>query len=564
MPLFFVNSLEIVLTFYIDGAGLMFLSFVLAVSSSVLLFSGSYMKEDFHMVRFIMVVLLFVLSMGLLITSLNLISLLLGWDGLGVVSYVLVIYYQNEKSNAAGMITALTNRVGDAAIMMSIGFMAEMGSWNFMYTTEDTMPDQIAFLGVMIILAGTTKSAQMPFSAWLPAAMAAPTPVSALVHSSTLVTAGVYLMVRFHPLFSGSVIMVMLAITAFMTTFMSSVSALSECDLKKIVALSTLSQLGVMVMTLSLGLPQLALFHLMTHATFKALLFMCSGKIIHSMGDTQDIRSMGNLVASLPLTSAFFNLSNLALCGFPFLAGFYSKDLLVEVILMNDLNIMTLCLMTMMVGLSSAYSLRLTALSLLNYSSSPALFGASDEDTLISGAYAMLGTLAIVSGATLSWLFLPTPYLILLPPFLKILTLAATLFGVAIGLILAFGFKNYPLTLSEFFMNMWLLPVISGAAPASLSLNMNKKMAMVDLGWAELWGGKGGNTLLVNLAALLPKGSLATMFSYQLIGGIVVSLLLIYMYLGSLISTWRWKRQGVISKCPKKCIFYNPTCCYFL
>nr|VFU78689.1 NADH dehydrogenase subunit 5 [Proasellus jaloniacus] len=552
IPLFYTNSLEVILTFYIDGAGLMFLSFVLAVSSAVLLFSGSYMKEDFFMTRFILLVFLFVLSMGLLITSLNMISLLLGWDGLGVVSYVLVVYYQNEKSNAAGMITALTNRIGDAAIMLTIGFMVESGSWSFMYLTEEAMPKEISFLGVMIILASITKSAQMPFSAWLPAAMAAPTPVSALVHSSTLVTAGVYLMVRFHPLLTNSKVMSLLALIAFLTTLMASISALSECDLKKIVALSTLSQLGVMVMTLSLGLPQLALFHLMTHATFKALLFMCSGKIIHTMGDTQDIRSMGNLTNSLPLTSAFFNLSNLALCGFPFLAGFYSKDLLVEVVLMGDMNIMTLCLVSLMVGLSSAYSLRLTFLSLINSPSTPSTFSASDEDKQISGAYIMLGAMAVVSGATLSWLLLPAPYMIILPLALKTFTLTLTLIGVGVGLILAFSFKSSYLHLAEFFMGMWLLPVISGAAPSNLSLNSHKKIMMVELGWAELWGGKGGHTLLVDLATLMPKGSLAAMFSAQLIGGVVVSLLMFNLYLGSLFSMWRWKRQGVFSKCPKK------------
>nr|VFU78613.1 NADH dehydrogenase subunit 5 [Proasellus escolai] len=552
-----------ILTFYIDGVGLMFLSFVLAISSAVLLFSGSYMKEDFHLPRFVMMVLLFVMSMSLLITSLNLISLLLGWDGLGVVSYVLVVYYQNEKSNAAGMITAMTNRVGDVAVMLSIGFMVEMGGWNFMYTTEDMMPKEISFLGALIILASITKSAQMPFSAWLPAAMAAPTPVSALVHSSTLVTAGVYLMVRFYPLFTNSKIMELLALVAFLTTLMSSISALSECDLKKIVALSTLSQLGIMVMTISLGLPQLALYHLMTHATFKALLFMCSGKIIHAMGDTQDIRSMGNLVSSLPLTSAFFNLSNLALCGFPFLAGFYSKDMLVEVILMDDLNSMTLCLVAAMVGLSSAYSLRLTILSLLNYPSTSVSFGTSDEDSRVSGAYLMLGILAVSSGAILSWALIPAPHLILLPAPLKILTLGLTLAGVGVGLILAFGLKSYPLGLSEFFMNMWLLPAISGALPTNLGLHSNVKIMVVDLGWAEMWGGAGGHTLLVGLAKLLPKGPLATMFSYQIIGGVVASLLMINMYLDSLISMWRWKCQGVLSKCLKKWIFSNPTCWYF-
>nr|VFU78655.1 NADH dehydrogenase subunit 5 [Proasellus grafi] len=536
MPLFFTNSVEIVLTFYIDGAGLMFLSLVLVISSAVLLFSGSYMKEDFYMTRFILLVLLFVMSMGLLITSLNMICLLLGWDGLGVVSYVLVVYYQNEKSNAAGMITALTNRIGDAAIMLIIGFMVESGSWNFMYFSKDTLPEELVFLGVMVILASVTKSAQMPFSAWLPAAMAAPTPVSALVHSSTLVTAGVYLMVRFHPLLVGTWVMNLLAATAFLTTLMASVSALGECDLKKIVALSTLSQLGVMVMTISLGLPHLALFHLMTHATFKALLFMCSGKIIHMMGDTQDIRSMGNLVCSLPLTAAFFNLANMALCGFPFLAGFYSKDLLVETILMNDTNIMSLCLMSAMVGLSATYSLRLTALSLINAPSTPVTTSTSDEDPLVVGAYVMLGGLAVTSGAVMSWVLLPTPQMILLTPVLKVSALVLTLGGAVLGLTLTANFKNRPIFLSEVHMNMWLLPTLSGMVLSKFSLKLHSGLSSVDLGWAELWGGKGGYNLLVNLALMLPKGVLASMFTYQLLGGVVIMLFLVFIYSGSLMS----------------------------
>nr|VFU78873.1 NADH dehydrogenase subunit 5 [Proasellus spelaeus] len=536
IPLFYINSVEIILTFYIDGAGLMFLSLVLAISSAVLLFSGSYMSEDFHLPRFIMLVLLFVLSMGLLITSLNMISLLLGWDGLGVVSFVLVVYYQNEKSNAAGMITALTNRVGDAAIMLIIGFSVEMGSWSFMYAAEDSLPEEVIFLGSVVVLASITKSAQMPFSAWLPAAMSAPTPVSALVHSSTLVTAGVYLMIRFHPLLADNKIMSFLAITAFLTTVMSSISAISECDLKKIVALSTLSQLGIMVMTLSVGMPLLALFHLMTHATFKALLFMCSGKIIHTLGDTQDVRSMGGLVSSMPMTAAFFNLANLALCGFPFLAGFYSKDMLMEVFLMNDINIMTMSLVCLAVGLSSVYSVRLSLLSLFNSPSTPTTLEATDEDHLISCSYIMLGGLAMVSGATLSWLLLPTPFLILLPPALKILTLALMATGAGLGIILSTRTNSSAILLLEISMNMWLLPLLSGVLPSKLGLGAHSKIMVMDSGWAELWGGKGGYHLLVNLALLVPKGTVASMFSYQLIGGAVVALLLMYIYLGSLMS----------------------------
>nr|VFU78687.1 NADH dehydrogenase subunit 5 [Proasellus cavaticus] len=522
------------LTFYIDGVGLMFLSFVLAISSAVLLFSGSYMKGDFFIVRFVSLVLLFVLSMSLLITSLNMVSILLGWDGLGVVSYVLVVYYQNEKSNAAGMITALTNRLGDAAILLTIGLLVESGSWNFMFSVDSLLPEEMWYVGILVIFASITKSAQMPFSAWLPAAMAAPTPVSALVHSSTLVTAGVYLMIRFSPLLSASGATWALALTAFLTTMMASMSALWECDLKKIVALSTLSQLGVMVMTVAAGLPQLAMFHLLSHATFKALLFMCSGKIIHTMGDTQDIRMMGGLTSGVPVTVSFFNLANLALCGFPFLAGFYSKDLLVESLLTSGLNMMALCLIMVMVGLSSAYSVRLVFLSFVNYPSLPVVGSAGDEDTLILGAYAMLGGLAVSSGAALSWLLLPSPPMVTLVAPLKMLTLTLMLAGAAVGARLSFKPKDKAILAMEALMNMWLLPHLSGPLPSKISLKVNKKVSSLDTGWAELLGGKGSHTLFTSLSSHLPKGTFGPLLSYQLLGGITLLLALSLVYPGSL------------------------------
>ena len=190
----------------------------------------------------------------------------------------------------------------------------------------------------LVVLAAMTKRAQIPFSAWLPAAMAAPTPVSALVHSSTLVTAGVYLLIRFRPRLGGRVAEGGLLVLARLTIFMAGLGANFETDLKKIIALSTLSQLGVIITILSLGWAELAFFHLLAHALFKALLFIRAGSIIHSVGDYQDIRVIGRLVSYMPLRVIMINLANLALCGTPFLAGFYSKDLILEVAFMNELS----------------------------------------------------------------------------------------------------------------------------------------------------------------------------------------------------------------------------------
>lgn len=195
------------------------------------------------------------------------VSLILGWDGLGVTSYLLVIFYQRSKSYRAGIITALTNRLGDVGLLISIILILPYGTWNFLIY-NDSRVELSLILARLIILSACTKSAQMPFSAWLPAAMAAPTPVSALVHSSTLVTAGVYLLIRINILLVRFEILEILIMLGTFTIFIAGGAAMFEMDIKKIIALSTLSQLGAMVMGLGMGSPTMAYFHLLSHAFF--------------------------------------------------------------------------------------------------------------------------------------------------------------------------------------------------------------------------------------------------------------------------------------------------------
>jgi NADH-ubiquinone oxidoreductase chain 5 len=234
-------------------------------------------------------------------------------------------------------------------------------------------------IGALVLLAAITKSAQIPFSSWLPAAMAAPTPVSALVHSSTLVTAGIYLLIRFNVLLAGTNLGTFLLLFAGLTIFIAGLGANFEFDLKKIIALSTLSQLGLIIRILAIGFPKLAFFHLLTHALFKALLFICAGAIIHNMKDSQDIRFIGGLVISMPLTASCFNLSNLALCGTPFLAGFYSKDLILEIASLSYLNVFSFVLYFFSTGLTVCYSLRLVYYSISGDFNTFRLHPLSDE-----------------------------------------------------------------------------------------------------------------------------------------------------------------------------------------
>lgn len=199
----------------------------------------------------------------------------------------------------------------------------------------------------------------MPFSRWLPAAIAAPTPVSALVHSSTLVTAGVFILFRFYPFLSSyPKFNSILLIIATLTSLIAGLSAITECDIKKIIALSTLRQLGVIIVSLGLHAPLLTFFHLLTHALFKALLFLCAGTLIHFHLHSQDLRFIGNLSLQLPSIVAPIMVSNLALCGTPFLAGFYSKDMILETMLFNPSNVITLILFFFATGLTVSYTTR--------------------------------------------------------------------------------------------------------------------------------------------------------------------------------------------------------------
>lgn len=234
-------------------------------------------------------------------------------------------------------------------------------------------------IGALIILAAITKRAQIPFSSWLPAAIAAPTPVSALVHSSTLVTAGVYLLIRFNILFVETWLGQFLLLISGLTIFIAGLGANFEFDLKKIIALSTLRQLGLIIRILSIGFPKLAFFHLLTHALFKALLFICAGAVIHNIKNSQDIRSIGGFRLQIPITSACLNVANLALCGIPFLAGFYSKDLILEIVSLSYINGFRFFLYFFSTGLTVCYSLRLVYYSLTGNFNSSSLHPLNDE-----------------------------------------------------------------------------------------------------------------------------------------------------------------------------------------
>nr|APX40038.1 NADH dehydrogenase subunit 5 [Longitarsus nigrofasciatus] len=528
-----LNSTNFIYTMLFDWMSMMFMSFVLFISSMVIFYSEEYMNGDLNKNRFILLVVMFVFSMMCMIISPNLISILLGWDGLGLVSYCLVIYYQNIKSFNAGMLTALSNRIGDVALLMAIAWMLNYGSWNFIFYLEIMKNDYIMeLISWFVLLAAMTKSAQIPFSSWLPAAMAAPTPVSSLVHSSTLVTAGVYLLIRFNFSFNSNLMYFLLFISS-LTMFMSGLGANFEFDLKKIIALSTLSQLGLMMSILALGSYKLAFFHLLIHALFKALLFMCAGNIIHNLNNCQDIRYMGSLVNQLPLTCSYLNVCNWSLCGLPFMSGFYSKDLVVEFMSMEILNFYIYMIFYISIGLTVSYSFRLTYY-LMNGNFNYLSFNMMKESSLVmlKGMSGLI-LLVVFSGSIFQWLIFSTPFFICLSFYMKLMTLIMVIIGMWIGYESSkFNFSYKLLTKKKinliFFMGlMWNMPLLS-----TLGINYypiflgNLYLKIFDLGWFEYYGGQ-------NLYFVLKKASFFQLFSlnYIKIYLLMMMIWLIYLFL---------------------------------
>nr|YP_010478312.1 NADH dehydrogenase subunit 5 [Nesophrosyne sp. 17 GMB-2012]UVI59756.1 NADH dehydrogenase subunit 5 [Nesophrosyne sp. 17 GMB-2012] len=493
--IFSFNSVSVSYLIYLDWISMGFCFVVFFISSMVVMYSGVYMGDyNYGSIRFLLLVIMFVVSMLLMIISPSVVSIMLGWDGLGLVSYCLVIYYSSLKSYLAGLITCLINRLGDIGLLISISWLFGYGSWNFMFYLN-YYSYTIFYL---IIISSFTKSAQIPFSSWLPAAMAAPTPVSALVHSSTLVTAGVYLLIRFYNylIFMNCFFLFI----SMMTMIMSSFCANYEFDLKKIIALSTLSQLGLMMSCLFMGLVDLSLFHLLSHAMFKSLLFLCSGVMIHFMGGNQDIRFMGCICLSLPLTSSCFNIANMSLCGFPFLSGFYSKDFIVEVGVFNGLNMFYMTLFYMGLGLTALYSIRLIYYTLVvSYN-----YNCFINSSLCSSVFYMKYSLMVLSAFSLTfgcmfmWLTNLDLGFLLLPFVLSVFSLLMVSLGLYVGHELIFVY--YLLPNYYYYLNgsMWFMYSYSYSLfmiSYAYTLNLFESTY-----WGEYYGGSGLSFYLLKLS----------------------------------------------------------------
>jgi NADH-quinone oxidoreductase subunit L len=321
-------------SFYLDRLSAVMTLIVTGVGSVIHIYSVGYMKDDHSYGRFFAYLNLFLFFMLLLVLGRSMLVLFVGWEGVGLASYLLIGFWFDELANArAGKKAFITNRVGDAGFLLGMFVLyqafgtLDMDRINAAFGGAAVPAVSATLVGILLFIGATGKSAQIPLHVWLPDAMAGPTPVSALIHAATMVTAGVYLVARMSSVYLQSPeASMVIAVIGVATAFFAATIALVQTDIKKVLAYSTVSQLGFMFLALGVGAYGVAIFHLVTHAFFKACLFLGAGSVIHALGGEQDLRKMGGLARRIPVTFATFAIATAAIAGIPPLAGFFSKD----------------------------------------------------------------------------------------------------------------------------------------------------------------------------------------------------------------------------------------------
>ncbi len=347
LPWIYSDLVQVDWAFLFDALTATMLVVINSISFLVHLYSIGYLEEDPHRPRFMAYLSIFTFFMLILVTADNIVQMFVGWEGVGIASYLLInFWFTRLSANQAALKALITNRVGDFGLSLAIliSFFI-FGSMNYltifstaplfesyMFTVFNLKVSYFSLFGFFLLLGAVGKSAQLGLHVWLPDAMEGPTPVSALIHAATMVTAGVFLIIRFSPVLEFSTFtLFLLTVFGSLTAFFASLTGTFQNDLKKIIAYSTCSQLGYMVFACGLSHYNVSLFHLANHAFFKALLFLAAGSVIHAIADEQDLRRMGSFLSTLPLTYVAILIGSLALTGFPFLTGFYSKDLILEI-----------------------------------------------------------------------------------------------------------------------------------------------------------------------------------------------------------------------------------------
>jgi len=559
----------------IDALSSVMLVVVTLVSSIVHIYSIGYMSHDPHKQRFMSYLSLFTFSMLMLVTSDNFLQLFFGWEGVGLCSYFLIgFWFKKESANAAAIKAFVVNRVGDFGFALGIFLIFYLfGTVNYTEVFElipQSLEKELSFLGInfnainlvciLLFIGAMGKSAQIFLHTWLPDAMEGPTPVSALIHAATMVTAGVFLVVRCSPIYEYSPLALnIITIVGMSTAFFAATVALAQDDIKKIIAYSTCSQLGYMFFAVGVGAYNVAMFHLFTHAFFKALLFLGSGSVIHSFKDEQNINLMGGVWKKIPYTWVLMIIGTLALTGFPFLSGFYSKDAIIEFAYLrgNTAGYFAAGIGIFTALLTSIYSWRLLFKTFHgNYNNKKLNISSMHESPMVMIIpLIILAIGAIFSGFLFKDLFIgiesssnfwknsiffleplshdhPPSWFVLLTPILVILSIPIAYYIFIKNIKISNNIVNGNLPLYNFLKNKWYFDELYDY----LFVNPSKKIGLyfwkkIDSRFIDRFGPDGISALIKNISLLAVKFQNGFIYHYAFVMLLGFSALLTFLIL---------------------------------
>nr|YP_010282126.1 NADH dehydrogenase subunit 5 [Psammophis lineolatus]UHM24690.1 NADH dehydrogenase subunit 5 [Psammophis lineolatus] len=489
----------------LDTLSIMFLPVSLFITWSITEFSTWYMNTEPKINTFMKYLLTFLIAMLTIITANNMYQLLIGWEGVGIMSFLLIGWWGGRSNaNTAALQAIIYNRMGDIGLMVATAWLMSTSSMNIQELLAMNKTSIIPMLG--LLAAATGKSAQFGLHPWLPSAMEGPTPVSALLHSSTMVVAGVFLLVRLNPITQN--ISTLCLILGATTSTLAAASATTHMDIKKIIALSTTSQLGLMMTMVGLNHPTLAFLHMITHSFFKALLFLCSGSFIHSLNNEQDVRMMGGLLKISPMTSSFLIIANLSLMGTPFLSGFYSKDTIIETMINSHINSWALTITLLATSLSAMYSTQIIIKALTGFPRMKHNTHLEVKNTI--NPLTRLTVASILIGTTTKLSALQNTTTMTMPKTIKLAAIWAALAGVVVAndttLMLYYSTPKKLSTLHTFLNQLAFFNMPHRfITMQTLKTGQQTSTELIDLWALEAWGPKGLSNTMKPMIHLLAQ-----------------------------------------------------------